>query len=749
MATVQKKNTLLRIVIPLLVSSVAFVFIVAMFYSSMQGSSGSGTDADQAQVTPEGDDGATSEPLVDDESSADTGADEATDDETTDGPADAVDDERTAEQEEQTELRPGARYAVRPAADRSSGFAPLGSLAPDSEYLMQVSFDPRGAGISEIKLSRYWTTKARDEHLTLQHVVSEKPNADAVVTGPLAEGVPMALTHVKINDAPVVALYDRPDPAAPGRFVADLWRETGPGRFEAVIVGEADQPVLRIERSYELAPGSYEIVLRHRLVNLSDGVLNARLYQYGPVDLDNDQGVYGGDRRRVRFGYLTRPKLDPAQRSVVSDHFFFERNKLAGPSAEAKQLWPNDKSKSEEFTLSWAAMTNRYFAFAVHAPLRDSGPLDFPQVESVHTTLLQTPNAGTSPALALRLHSPVLSIQPGATASMDVEAYAGPLDPKILKKQEPYRTLGLGSLVVYRFGCTWCTFQWLAKFLIWFLGFLHAYVLFDWALAIIALVAVVRGLLHPLTKRSQISIARFSKQMQGLKPKLDKIQEKYADDPKRRQAEQQKLMREQGVNPAQVLGCLPMFLQMPVWIALYAMLFYAIDLRQESAFFGFFQLFNNWAFLGDLAQPDRFIYFGETYFTIPLAGEFASLNILPILLGVIFYIQQKYMTPTQATLTKEQETQQKIMKIMMVVMFPVFLYNAPSGLTLYILTSSTTSIFESRYIRRHINEMDEKSGGKPKKKRGPSFMERIEARRKAVEADRGRQAKRVGKKRSR
>jgi len=80
---------------------------------------------------------------------------------------------------------------------------------------------------------------------------------------------------------------------------------------------------------------------------------------------------------------------------------------------------------------------------------------------------------------------------------------------------------------------------------------------------------------------------------------------------------------------------------------------------------------------------------------------------LPLLMGAVFYVQQKYMTPpTTATMTPEQKQQQKIMRVMMVVMFPLFLYKAPSGLTLYILTSSCIGILESRYIRRHIDEID-------------------------------------------
>ena len=217
-------------------------------------------------------------------------------------------------------------------------------------------------------------------------------------------------------------------------------------------------------------------------------------------------------------------------------------------------------------------------------------------------------------------------------------------------------------------------------------------------------------------------MTRFGKQMQALAPKQQKLKEKYKDDPKRLQQEVAKLMKEEGVNFTGMLGCLPMFLQTPIWIALYAMLYFAYELRHEPAFFGVVQKLTNngWAFLGDLSAPDHFIEFGRA-FNVPLIsglmGPITGLNILPLVLGVVFYIQQKYLTPpTSATLTPEQQAQQKIIKIMMVVMFPVFVFNAPSGLTLYFVTNSTLGILESRWIRAHINQMDLE----PKKPAGPA-----------------------------
>ena len=114
-------------------------------------------------------------------------------------------------------------------------------------------------------------------------------------------------------------------------------------------------------------------------------------------------------------------------------------------------------------------------------------------------------------------------------------------------------------------------------------------------------------------------------------------------------------------------------------------------------------------------------------FELPLVGRIDSFNLLPILLGVVFYIQQKYLTPpTAGAMTPEQEAQQRMMKIMMVVMFPIIMYPAPSGLALYFITNSTLGILESRWIRAHVEKsgMLEPDRLKRKPKEG-GFMSRL------------------------
>jgi YidC/Oxa1 family membrane protein insertase len=218
--------------------------------------------------------------------------------------------------------------------------------------------------------------------------------------------------------------------------------------------------------------------------------------------------------------------------------------------------------------------------------------------------------------------------------------------------------------------------------------------------------------------------------------------------------ESARLMREEGVSVgAGAMGCLPALLQMPVWMALAPMLYFTFELRHQGAFFGLFQNVSGgkWSFFADLAEPDHFLRLGHE-FHIPLLsslmGPIDGLNVMPLLMGIVFFIQQKYLQPPPtAPMTPEQEQQMKIMKVMTVVMFPLMMYNAPSGLALYFFTNSTLAILESKHIRSRAERLglDQPPAKKKGKDSKPGFISRLanlaEERQKMMEEARKLQAK--------
>jgi YidC/Oxa1 family membrane protein insertase len=245
------------------------------------------------------------------------------------------------------------------------------------------------------------------------------------------------------------------------------------------------------------------------------------------------------------------------------------------------------------------------------------------------------------------------------------------------------------TLVLASGMCAFCTFQWLINILVWLLGIFH-FVLRDWGLAIIALVVLVRLILHPITKRSQVSMMNMSK----MGPEMERLKKKYADDKDELNKQMMKFYKEQGTGP--LLGCLPLFLQMPIWIALWSALQSTFELRQAPFLWGF-------TWIDDLSRPDALISFHPI--PLPFGFHIDALNVLPILMAIVTWMNQKY-TPQAMAATPEQEQQQKMMKWMTLI-FPLMFYNMPSGLNLYYVTSMALGIFESKRIRDHIKQREE------------------------------------------
>jgi YidC/Oxa1 family membrane protein insertase len=199
----------------------------------------------------------------------------------------------------------------------------------------------------------------------------------------------------------------------------------------------------------------------------------------------------------------------------------------------------------------------------------------------------------------------------------------------------------------------------LCAFLIWILGWFHE-ATGSWGLAIIGLTVLVKLVLFPLNQRQGKSM----RAMAALKPQMDAIREKFAEDRQRQNEEMIKLYRTNNVNPAG--GCLPLLLQMPIMFALYRSLWVSTDIYQQS-----------FLWMSDLTVRDPFW-------------------VLPLSLMAVMFIQQR-MTPTTM-----DPAQQKVMQYALPVMFGVMLSGLPAGLCLYILVNTLLTIVQQHFINRSI-----------------------------------------------
>ncbi len=615
----------------------------------------------------------------------------------------------------------------------------LGSLLAYEDCKMEVAFTNDGAGISSIRFSDIFETV--DGKLAWNHFRAsggdQPPIEDLYL---LATSDILADHTASVLGAYQVVINSQKLSLTASNVWVQTNRTSNSVSYEATVIDEHGNNIAVIHRTWSLNEG-YALHVAQSIKNLTGQELTVQWLQYGPTSLTVDRSRYM-DRRRFRFGWELSEEFDPDHAAPIqSNDFLYEFADVT--KDQNLTIWPTEETQADGLKLSWFASTNRYFALAVMPDINDKGEGNRVITNKIAEISSSIKGADDKQFVMTGLWSPLTPLAGGATYDITMDVYAGPLQRSILDNEQPYVALNMRDMVLYQMSsmCAICTFQWLADFLAVVLTTLDQYVVFDWGLAIVFLVLIVRTILHPITKKSQINMQRFGKVMQKLKPEIDKLKKKYPDDPKRVQSEQMVLMQKYGVNPLQMLGCLPMFLQMPVWIALYALLYFMFDIRQQPAFFGVFQMIGEWPFLADLSSADHF--FGK--FAEPkqfLLWNVTGINILPILMGGIFFIQQKYMSPQSMATTPEQASQQKIMRVMMVVMFPLMLYSAPSGLTLYILTSSTVGILESRRIRKHIDDMplEPKPTGpavgkakKSKDKQGRAWADAMEARRKKVQ----------------
>lgn len=626
---------------------------------------------------------------------------------------------------------PADRYFVRIAPQSETGtdtgFDPLGDL-DDTDQKTALTFSHLGAGIQTLMLPDDFETVAGKIHVTLQEVVNGAGDLEAV---------PFMALYIQINDTNVFLDGTKETP---------FWSQVSPGVFEAFIEDDQGNLVARIERKFTLKPNAqHGFYLDETIENLSSAPIKARLVTTGAIDIAKAASSYGGDRRRVRYGYMQSPEVQGSSLTVTVDDELKNRNKLLGKKVQSQYgkaypaslvVWPNDEVLTGANRLSWLALSDRYFVVAMH-PRFDASAVHSPEeklltgIAMVDRLVLEPYASPLDAVQVLRLTGQEYQIAPGESKSASLGVYAGPRNRPMMNREPEIAALNIPAMVVSNLGgmCAPCTFSWLTDILIGVLRTFHS-IVGDWAVSILLLVVLVRGCLHPVTRWSQIRIQRFSVQMQAMAPKQKLIKEKYKNDSKKLQAEMGKLWKEEGISPAGFLGCLPMLLQSPVWIALYATLFFANELRHEPAFYGVFQNALNWQFMNDLSAPDGAIPLpASMHFSFAMWGTVNAINILPLLLGVVFYLHQKYLTPpTQATMTPEQESQQKMMKIMMVFMFPVMMYAAPSGLALYFITNSTMGIVENKWIRAHMKKhgmLEIENIRAAKKDKGPGFLQRM------------------------
>jgi YidC/Oxa1 family membrane protein insertase len=410
---------------------------------------------------------------------------------------------------------------------------------------------------------------------------------------------------------------------------------------------------------------------------------------------------------------------DPSNLSVATNRFNttqLELPKLADGTRSIGQF--NDFAHEP---MLWIASSNRFFA-TILRPLPMGDPkyitltggrkiVEVTHLASANVDLMKWAEKPSDALGIVRLTGAPVTVAPNATMSEPFAVFMGPKRRDLLDGSEA-AAVGTSTYdrAVYEYnsviqlsqgGCySYCTFDWLARAILWLLNFLHG-IIGNYGLAVMVLVIVVRAALHPLTRMSQINMAQMGKKMKDVQPQLEAIKKRYAGNKQKQTEETMRVYKENNVNPAGgIMGCLPMLIQMPIWAALYSGLRTDIDLRHASFIPGW---------ITDLSFPDKILpagplVVGHPLFTLPLLGDIYGLNLLPILLAGVFFFQMKVMSASQPKPADEQQAQMQKMSQYMIFIFPLFLYNAPSGLNLYIFASTLGGLVDTWLVRKTLKK---------------------------------------------
>jgi YidC/Oxa1 family membrane protein insertase len=307
-----------------------------------------------------------------------------------------------------------------------------------------------------------------------------------------------------------------------------------------------------------------------------------------------------------------------------------------------KNIYPGD--------IRWIAVQDRYFMSAIvpDPAVKASMRLYFDDDEILKNEFVQ----------------PEFVINSGDQHDSKYRLFFGPKSIKVLK------TVDYDLVKAVNFGM----FDILAKPCVWIMDFIYDHFIPNYGVAIIILTIFTKIILWPLGNKSYKSMADMKK----IQPLMAGIKEKYKDDKRKMNEEMMGLYKTYKVNP--MGGCLPMVVQIPVFFALYRMLYEAIELRHAPFFW----------WINDLSAPDRLLRFD---FSIPFMQPPYGIPVLTIIMGATMFFQQKMSPPAG------DPTQAKMM-MMMPIVFTVIFINFSSGLVLYWLVNNVISMAQQYYITK-------------------------------------------------
>jgi len=322
---------------------------------------------------------------------------------------------------------------------------------------------------------------------------------------------------------------------------------------------------------------------------------------------------------------------------------------------DAKQITPGKSSDG------WLGITDKYWAVALVPPTGQP-------FQPKYSYFDDQPRGARYQADYL---TDAITVAPGDTAKVEARFFAGAKEVAVIDKYESAYSIRQFDLLI-----DWGWFYFITKPMFYLMDWLYK-LLGNFGLAILATTVVVKAIFFPLANKSYKSMANMKK----VQPAMLEIREKYADDKMKQQQAMMELYKKEKINP--IAGCWPVLLQIPVFFALYKVLYVTIEMR-HAPFFGWIQ---------DLAAPDPtslFNLFGLLPYAVP---AFLMIGVWPLIMGVTMFLQMR-MNPTPPDPT------QAMIFTWMPVIFTFMLATFPAGLVIYWAWNNTLSIIQQGVIMK-------------------------------------------------
>jgi YidC/Oxa1 family membrane protein insertase len=582
--------------------------------------------------------------------------------------------------------------------------APTEKPAPHREFQLGHGSWPilavltsREAGIRQLILNKFQKANRLGEPVTLPGTRLAAPMELIPADDTLPTSYRLYLYGPDDKDRPLPYLGIEEwhvDEAACAKEIAD-----GSEFYRQVVFYREPSPGLRITKTFRLTPGQYHIDLEVRIENHTDQPVRYQLE--GPHGTPIEGEWYTSTFRNAVIGWVDAK--GHALRQLEESHRIGVR---AGGDAV-------ERGGEEGIQIEYAGIAIQYFAslFVV-----DNQQTDRNFIERARATVESEPDPKRPQLDDITMRVVSVPVAPGATVAHKYMLYNGPVKVRLLgqfdravaedlvtryedelhlKTLTDYHSPNWISTNIFN-KIGWTTLLIACTNLMhWLLGLLHQYIMpWSYGLCIILLTVLVRGAMFPISRRQ----AMMSMRMQELAPELAKLKEKHKNDQQALGRATWELYGRHGVNP--LGGCLPLLLQMPIFLGLYYALQESIHFRLEPLWILPRPVMGWW--MQNLAAPDMLIPWSEhipVISTPESQGSFLYLgpyfSLLPVVAVALMMVSTALMTPPPAD--EQQAMQQKMMKYMMI-FFGLMFYKMPAGLCLYFIASSLWGLAERKLL---------------------------------------------------